>query len=527
MDEQNPEVDITTRPYIGDAVGVASVSTAQPDTRNTRPSNRHLFADATGRGPIPRTRARAAHRQPPKTTEEGAESPVEKLGGEHVPPRGYLDVDWKVVTTLTHQLELVDDTTVRSRGSFDVASASALPETEYEKAGLEQIRKIVRRHAEWLAVNLGTDHEWGDLTRTHYVQAVFDQAFRYGRLHQYLREDGIEEISVTAHDRVYVVRTDGRREKRPPIADNAAELENLIAEIATYRGRTFVRPGGDLDLDIGGARLSATSKEISEEPNLTIRLHNLVNISLDDLVRYGTLNSEMADVLTKLTRWNARILVAGFPSAGKTTFLRALMSSVEPDEKIVTIETERELYLHKMPERHNEVQALQYIPGQYAGGDSNAGYPLERAFYIALRSGAERILFAEIRGPEGPIAMKAMNAGKGSMSTIHANSADDAIQRFADVLMSEQNLSDDTVPLRQLLRNLDFIVYLESIKQPDGSKRRMVTEIAEVARADSGQPIANAIYTLNFASGRYETGKLSEHRRRAYERRGFNLEGIR
>ncbi len=166
-----------------------------------------------------------------------------------------------------------------------------------------------------------------------------------------------------------------------------------------------------------------------------------------------------------------------------------------PQEKIVTIETERELYLNKMPERHWQVQDLQYIPPQSAGADSAAGFSLDQCFSLALRSSAERILFAEIRGPEGPIAIKAMQAGKGSMSTIHARSADDTIHRFADVLMSELGLSDDTVPLRQIERSIDIIVYIDFLENPDGTRRRVVTEVAEVTRnLSDGHPMAANLF---------------------------------
>lgn len=213
------------------------------------------------------------------------------------------------------------------------------------------------------------------------------------------------------------------------------------------------------------------------------------------MVANGTISKKIADLMAAVSRANLCVIVAGFPGTGKTTMLRALMSTIRPQEKIVTIETERELYLNKMPERHWQVQDLQYIPPQSAGADSAAGFSLDQCFSLALRSSAERILFAEIRGPEGPIAIKAMQAGKGSMSTIHARSADDTIHRFADVLMSELGLSDDTVPLRQIERSIDIIVYIDFLENPDGTRRRVVTEIAEVTRnLSDGHPMAANLF---------------------------------
>jgi len=505
-DENTPPIQISTRPFLDFASGTAAV--AQPAAANPR-ENAHLFAAATGRprlhpieadeypapaeqhtayqAPAPLTRRAAATTQPAVSTYAGA-----------------LDaVDWDIVGRLTKDLTLHDGDQTRTLGSFDVAIADAGPETPYERQVFAEINKLVNTHAEWIVVQEGMDRGWSDRTRTQYVQAIFDEAFRYGRVQQYLREPDIEDVSVTAYDNVMVTKTNGRKERRLPIAKSDDDLERMIADISASRGRAFARPGGHIDLDIGGARLWAVGATISNRTNLTLRKHNLVDISFADLIAQGTMTQKVADALEMIAAANASALVAGYPAAGKTTFLRAWMSTLNIDEKIVTIETEHELYLDKMPHRHSQVSALQYVPSQFSGSDSLAAFSLQDAFEGALRASAQRILFGEMRGPEAPIAIKAMQAGRGSISTLHARSADDAIHRLADMLMSEEKLSSDTVPLRQILRSIDVVIYLDFVDNPDGTRRRVITEVAEIRSNDNQEPMAANLFEWNHQTGEY------------------------
>lgn len=532
VDETAPDVEITTRPFLGDLFAAPDLPAA-PVASNT-PGNQHLFAAATGGSPArlhlvrPDEPAELADTFPPAHTHNPA--PISSGRRAATPTSadmpGLLDqVDWAVVNTITKQLSIRESDAERSRSDFDVAIASAGAETPFEEATLTEIRRLVERHAEWLVVNTGTDNVWSDERKDAHVQAVFDSAFRYGRLQPYLREPDVEDISIVGCDNVMVTKSNGIRERRPAIADSNDDLERMIADIATWRGRAFSRPNGHLDLDIGGARFSATGQSITSLPNVTIRKHNLVDVTLRDLINLKTITPVMAGFFDACANANLCVMAAGYPGAGKTTFLRAWMSAVPQDEKIVTIETERELYLNKLPHRHSQVQDLQYMPAMLSGSDLTAAYSLEDAFRESLRSSAQRILFGEIRGAEGPIAIKAMQAGKGSISTIHARSADDAIHRFADVLMSEQHLSDDTVPLRQIMRSIDLIIYLDTIVQPDGTRRRIVSQVAEIIPNDRQVPMAAELFAWDYDSETYvRPEKPSVQLQSVLRRVGYNID---
>jgi pilus assembly protein CpaF len=170
------------------------------------------------------------------------------------------------------------------------------------------------------------------------------------------------------------------------------------------------------------------------------------------------------------------------------------------------------------------VSDFQYLPSTLAGSDLVSTYSLEDAFRESLRSSAQRILFGEIRGAEGPVALKAMQAGKGSISTIHARNPTDALHRFADVLMSEQGLADDLVPLRQILRSIDLVVYLDMIPNPDGTRRRIVTEIAEViSRPNEQLPMAAPLFRWDHTRAVYtQPEKPSAELRHRFSRHGLN-----
>lgn len=508
-DLDTPQINISTRPYLGDVLSQMAAPAASPRVQE----NAQLWAALGASTPQP---APAAHQQ---TATMPHDMPT--------PIAGYLEVDWSIVDSLTKKLELTDApeaSTRRELTDFDVAWASGQPETPYEALQWKNIVALVEREAEYRTLKEGADSSWGRTTRAHYVQAIFDKSFRYGRLQQYLREENVEDLSVVGYDNVVVTKSDGQKGKRPPIANSEKDLEDLVIALAEARGRSFARGIGHLDLDLGGARLAVVGSTIATVTAFTVRKHNMVDIELDTLVTTGTISSKISTFMAAASAANSCVLVAGFPTAGKTTFLRALASAIPPHEKIITIETERELYLEKLPHRHEQVLPLQELPAQFASGDAKGGFSLEDGFSNAVRQGSERLFFAEIRAKEGPIALKAMQAGKGAMSTIHARSADDAIHRFADVLMSEYRLSDDTVPLRQILRTIDLIVYIDFLQLANGTRRRIVTEVAEIVPSSNtqGAPMASRLFEYDWASGTYtQPNQPSTQLMRALNRVGY------
>jgi len=410
------------------------------------------------------------------------------------------DMDWDLVDRLVQLLELPGDRG-RTQADFDAATASARPETEVEQTAWEQIIDLITTHVD-RAVSAGGDaYDWTDQRKANHVQAVFDAAFRYGRLAPLLRAD-LESFNAYGAEKVVVTLPDGSKETLPPIANTNADLEKLIQRVVEDRGRSFAVPHGKIRIDIGGARFTAVGgPSILPKPIIAVRKHNLVDIGMPDLVERGALTPRMAAFLSAATRSHQSILVSGWAYTGKTTFLRALASALPADEPLVTIETERELYLDKLPERHHEVIPFQYLPDANTGDDRSAQFPLEKAIEYANRMNAQSFLFGEILGDrEAAAAIKAMQGGKGTSSTVHAKSAYKAIQRFSNLLTGAAGMSDDLVPQREIMESINLIVHLELIQaRPGRPQKRVVREIAQVVEGDArpgrpAMPIARTLY---------------------------------
>lgn len=489
----NDGVDITSRPFLADLATPAPSGGQAHLFAAATGANLHLVDDEEATHSIPSSASRPP--APADLPAEMAGTPQNRrerrVAGHRASTLGADGVDWTLVNKHVQELR-TEEFETRTKASFDVALARG-PETPAEEAAWVEITGIVERHIGIQITNEGDNANWPDEQKAKHIQAIFDTAFRYGRLQALLREPDIEDISIQGFDDVLVTKSSGSVERRPPIADNDNDLEELFASLASARNRVFARPNGSVDADLGGARFTANGRSTTTVPQATIRKHNLVDITLGTMVEKNTLSERAAQLLEAICRAHCSALVAGLPGAGKTSMLRALMSAVDPWLKIVTIETERELYLNKLSSRQGfgHVVDLEYVPNN-VDSSAAAGYSLHAARVQALRMSAMMILYGELRGEEAPHAMAVMQAGRGSMSTIHAKNSDDAIHRFANMLMEQAKLVSDVQPLQQIMRSVDVVIQMELIEaSPGQDRRRVVTQISEIVEhAESRLPFA-------------------------------------
>jgi len=422
----------------------------------------------------------------PKTSTNKLEDHFEASLPEHPAAEDELsvddmaDVDWDIVRDLR---ERMSDRISHTRMD---ASASRLERDTHGQIAWDAIRaEFSAYQARRLAA--------GQPPLEHHAavvlcNAVMDAQFGLGRLERYLHEDGLEDIIVRGCDNVHLVYGDGRIVPGPPAASSDAQL---IADLQHYAQnapegqRPFSPAAPRLNLSIGkaGHRLSA-SAWFTARPTVTIRRQGYTHADLSDLERLGALDEGLRHFLTAAIEAGISIIVSGLPSAGKTTMIRALLNELEPTVGLATIETEYELALHNMPDKHAIVWPAQYKPG---GEDGAGEVTLIHAIEESLRQSVDRIVVGEVRGQEIVAMFEAMQAGKGSVSTIHANSAMDTIERVVTVATKTPQLSTEFA-YREVAAHINLIVHIDVLdeRKIGGRKLRYIDEvIALFPAADS------------------------------------------
>jgi pilus assembly protein CpaF len=219
-----------------------------------------------------------------------------------------------------------------------------------------------------------------------------------------------------------------------------------------------------------GSRFNAIIPPLAlDGPMVSIRRFGFTPVQAEDLIRSNSVPKPMLDLLQAAVRAKLNVLISGGTGSGKTTLLNVLSKFVPADERVVTIEDAAELQLQR-----EHVVRLETRPANLEGHGAITARDLLRN---ALRMRPDRILMGEVRGPEAVEMLQAMNTGhEGSLSTVHSNSARDALSRIETMVgMGLPNLSDQRIR-EMIVRALDLVIHLDRL--PDGSRRLMsITEV--------------------------------------------------
>jgi Flp pilus assembly CpaF family ATPase len=211
------------------------------------------------------------------------------------------------------------------------------------------------------------------------------------------------------------------------------------------------------------------------------------------------------------------VIIAGGQGDGKTTLLRAMAASMDPAERVTTIETDLELGLDRLPHRHHEVVAMEAREANIEGVGQVTCAQLVRD---AMRTNSRRVLVGEVLGDEVVPMLLAMNSGaKGSLCTVHADSSDDVFEKLGTLAaLSPQHL-DHATTSRLAAKAVDFIVFVE--RDPNGVPV-VVTSIREVTGFD-GQPLTNELFAPGPDGHAWPTGvPISDRRKDAVAAAGFD-----
>jgi pilus assembly protein CpaF len=304
-----------------------------------------------------------------------------------------------------------------------------------------------------------------------------------GPLRTLMTDPGVEEVMVNGPAEVWVERG-GKLERSTEAFASEAELLNAIEAVLTPLGRRVDETVPLCDARLpDGSRVNVIIPPLSlSGPCLTIRRFRPTRLSLDDLVRLGSLPSGVADLLGGRVRERASILVSGGTGSGKTTTLGALSGAIPQGERIVTIEDAAELRL-----RQGHVVRLEARPPNLEG---QGEVTIRQLVKNALRMRPDRIIVGEVRGPEALDMLLALNTGHdGSLTTVHANGPEDALRRIeALALMAGLGLPHAAVR-EQVAGGIDLVVHQRRLD--DGTRR--IVAVAEVVRV-AGGPATRLVY---------------------------------
>jgi pilus assembly protein CpaF len=324
-----------------------------------------------------------------------------------------------------------------------------------------------------------------DAERVVLAERVLRLATGLGPLESLLADPRVDEVMVNGPGTVYVERA-GRIEETPVSFPNAEELSHAIERILAPLGRRVDEASPLCDARLpDGSRVNVVIPPLSlDGPCLTIRRFRRAGFSLSDLVANGTLARPLADFLTGCVGARASVLVSGGTGSGKTTTLNALSGAIPARERIVTIEDAAELRL-----RQEHVVRLEARPPNLEGAGEVTIRQLVRN---ALRMRPDRIVVGEVRGGEALDMLMALNTGhEGSLTTIHANSPEDALRRLETLALMAGVALPHSAVREQVASALDLVVH--QVRAPDG--RRRVESVAEVVRLAGGAG-ARELYRL-------------------------------
>jgi pilus assembly protein CpaF len=306
--------------------------------------------------------------------------------------------------------------------------------------------------------------------RQSIVEDVLNEVFGLGPLEELMVHADISDILVNHFDQVYVERN-GLLEPVDVVFKDAAHLMRIIERIVSSVGRRVDESSPMVDARLAdGSRINVIIPPLAlDGPLLSIRRFATERLGAQDLVDRDSLTQPMLDFISAAVGSRTNVIVSGGTGSGKTTLLNVLSGFISDKERIITVEDAAELTL-----RQRHVVRLETRPPNIEG----KGAVKQRQLVInALRMRPDRIIVGEVRGEEALDMLQAMNTGHdGSLTTVHANSARDALHRL-DTMVAMANLNIPERAIRQQIASaIDLVIHLN--RMADGTRK--VTSISEL-----------------------------------------------
>ncbi len=341
---------------------------------------------------------------------------------------------------------------------------------------------------------------------------LFYSVRRLDILQDLIDDKSVTEIMVNGPDSIYVEQN-GRIRRWNRTFTSREKLEDVIQQIVGKCNRVVNEQNPIVDARLmDGSRVNAVISPVAlDGPILTIRQFPEDPITMERLIRSGSISAEAAQVLTTLVAAGYSMIIGGGTSAGKTTFLNALSNAIPGEERIITIEDNAELQIQG-------IGNLVRLEAKAANTEGGKSITIRDLIKSALRMRPDRIIVGEVRSGEAIDMLQAFNTGHdGSLCTIHANSCEDMLSRLETMVLMAFPLPLEAIR-RQIASGADILVHLGRLRD----RTRRVLEIAEVDGMKDGAVSLRPLY--RFDDGAKELRKVGalKHTEKL-ERRGLVL----
>ena len=376
--------------------------------------------------------------------------------------------------------------------AIDLAQLSRLD----AEAAREEIRDIVNEIIALKNVVMSISEQ------EELLDDICNDVLGYGPLEPLLARDDIADVMVNGAGRTYIEVSGKIQLTNIRFRDNQ-QLMNICQRIVSQVGRRVDESSPICDARLpDGSRVNVIAPPLAiDGPALTIRKFKKDKLTLEQLVRFGTISPEGAEVLQIIGKVRCNTVISGGTGSGKTTLLNCLTRYIEDDERIITCEDAAELQLQQP-----HVVRLETRPPNLEGQGQITMRDLVRN---CLRMRPERIIVGEVRGPEAFDLLQAMNTGHdGSMGTLHANSPRECLSRIESMItMGGFALPSKTIR-EMICSSIDVIVQAARLR--DGSRR--ITHITEVMGMEGDVIITQDIAVYDIL-GEDASGKLDGRHR--------------
>ena len=322
---------------------------------------------------------------------------------------------------------------------------------------------------------------------------VFNSIKGLGILEDLLEMDEVTEIMINGRNHIFIEKA-GRIIPYDDSIESEERLQDIIQQIVAKTNRRVNESNPIVDTRLeDGSRVNVVLPPVAlDGAVITIRKFAKEKITINQLIKWGTLTREVSDLLEKLVVAGYNIFVSGGTGSGKTTFLNVLSNFIPNDQRVVTIEDSAELQL-------KSVDNIVRLEARQANSQGENEITIRDLIKTSLRMRPDRIIVGEVRGAEALDMVQSLNTGHdGSMSTGHGNSPKDMLARLETMFLMGADIPLNAIR-SQLAAGIDIMVHLA--RMPD--KTRKVIEINEIQEFKDNQIILNKLYCM-------ENGKLKK-----------------